>query len=96
MKYLYLLFWLIVIVVIASFTILNAHSVNFDYYFSSFKIFLPLLLLFTLVLGIIIGNLLMLPSLLRNKRRLHQAKQAAKKAAKEVDNLRSIPLEDEH
>ena len=96
MKYLYLLFWLIVILVITSFTLLNAHTVEFDYYFSSFKIFLPLLLLAVLIIGIILGNILMLPGLLRNKRRFHQARAQAKKLEKEVNNLRSIPIDNEH
>jgi putative membrane protein len=50
-----------------SFAILNAQSVSVDYYIGTRQIPLSLLLVGTLIVGIFIGMLLLLPSILRLK-----------------------------
>lgn len=50
-----------------SFAILNAQSVAVDYYIGSSEIPLSLLLVGTLILGIFIGLIILLPSILRLK-----------------------------
>lgn len=50
-----------------TFALLNAHSVPIDYYIGSRTIPLPLLLIGVLVLGILLGMIAVLPTLIRLK-----------------------------
>ena len=96
MRFLQILFWLFVILLVVTFTVLNAHTVTFDYYTGNIQIFLPLLLVLTLFVGILIGVMLMIPALIRTKHRFHKSESALKKAEQEIQNLRTIPIDDRH
>lgn len=57
--------WFIIIVLVVTFAAVNSHTVAVDFYFTTVKVYLPLLLFIVLVLGAICGVLVMLPKLLR-------------------------------
>lgn len=93
---LYLIFWLVVIIVIATFALLNSHILLLNLYFIKLKVYLPLLLLLTLILGMLLGIILYIPAYWRCKRRRVKAEALVKKAHIEIENLRSIPLKDQY
>ena len=96
MKYFIYLFWLMVILLIVTFTSLNADWVMLHYYFGSTKVFFPFLLFVALLVGIVLGVLLLIPPVIKSKHHQRRLKKALKMAEQEIENLRSIPLKDAH
>ena len=72
MRYVIYIFWIIVILVGVTFASLNPQKLTINYYVNTATIHLPLLLLFTLVLGALLGVIAMLPSLIRTKSANHR------------------------
>ncbi len=79
MKIIIYIFWLIIIALAASFSVLNAHVVSIDYYLGTTKLFLPLLILLSVIVGMVLGIFLLLPAWFRAKRQARQAKKLADK-----------------
>lgn len=96
MRYLILLFWLIIVGLALTFTALNAKVVAINYYFGTTQFHLPVLMLIMLVIGLLLGIIVMLPSIWRAKGLARQCKKAAKNSEKELTNLRTMPLKEEH
>jgi putative membrane protein len=96
MRYLYLIFWLIIIVLAVTFAALNAHQVSVNYYFGVTHLTLPALLLWVLVLGVVLGILVMLPGLCKARHQARKNHKKAKSAEQEVNNLRRMPISEEH
>jgi putative membrane protein len=94
MRYVFGFFWLIVILLGVTFAILNPHSVNVNYLLNSRPIHLPILLLFTLLMGSFLGLVAMLPAVLRNKRSNSHLRARVKEAEHELQNLRTIPIKE--
>ncbi len=67
MRYIRYAIWILVIIVAIIFTTMNARSVEIDYYFGGAKanIFLPFLILITLIIGVILGYLIAAPRILK-------------------------------
>lgn len=61
--------WMILIIIGASFAILNSHTVPIDYIVGQKTIYFPLLILLLLFIGIVIGILAMLPIIVKLKLR---------------------------
>ncbi|MDF1796748.1 MAG: lipopolysaccharide assembly protein LapA domain-containing protein [Coxiellaceae bacterium] len=96
MRYIYIAFWAIVVLIGISFTALNSHSVLIDYYFGNAHLELPVLLFIVLLLGIILGIIVMLPVVLRAKYQARRVKRRIKQTEQEVDNLRRMPIQESH
>lgn len=96
MRFVFYIFWIIVIIIGVTFASLNAHTVVVDYYAGNSTLSLPLLLLITLVLGAILGILAMIPIMLKNKQATRRLKHKVKQIEQEVNNLRSIPIKEAH
>lgn len=94
MRFLSVLFWLLVIVLGAMFTALNPSNVTINYYLGTVQVYLPFLLVIELALGALIGIAIMLPALLRVRRRLRRARQKTRDTEKELQNLRTLPIKD--
>lgn len=73
---------------------MNSSYVSFDYYFGKLNISLSLLLVYTLIIGVALGMLVLTGSLLRLKRKNHQLKKQLKQAEQEIENIRSLPMRD--
>ena len=90
----------IVIVLIALigviFAILNAESVQINYYFGSKETPLSLAIILSMLLGAILGLLASLGLILKSKREVSKFKRLADVAEKEIANLRAIPIKNHH
>ena len=67
--FLYLI-WIILIVIGASFAVLNSHSVPINYFVGQKFVYFPLLILLLLFVGVVIGVFAMLPIIVKLKFRL--------------------------
>lgn len=90
------IFWTIIILLAISFATLNSHSVIVNYYFGKINIYLPLLMLIELVIGAILGMIAMLPTIFKQKSKNRQSKSRIKAIEQELNNLRVMPIKDEH
>lgn len=91
----YLVFLLIILIGI-SFAIMNSSPVAVNYYVGIKQLPLSLLLMFTFGIGLIIGFLILLVSLIRLRTNLRRAKKKLRIAEQEIKNLRTMPIKDEH
>ncbi len=96
MRILKYFFLLLILLFGISFAYLNATQVTVQYYFGSSNMPLSLLLVLTLILGILVGLIMCVLPLLRLKRKNYRLHKRVQLAEKEVENLRAIPLKDEH
>jgi len=96
MRYILYLFWFIVIVFGVTFSVLNAQSLNINYYIAQSTVQLPVILLISLVLGAALGVIAMLPIVLRAKNAARKLRNQVKHIEQEVTNLRTIPIKDSH
>jgi len=78
-----------------TFAALNANSVVFNYYFNSKQISLALLLVGALGIGIFLGFIFMLFTLIKLKKDKYKIKSQLKIVEKELENLRSLPIKGE-
>lgn len=67
MRILLYVLWAIIVAYVVVFTILNSSTLELKFYFTSVKIYLPLLLLLNLIMGALLGMVAMLPLLLRTR-----------------------------
>ncbi len=86
----------IILVLGISFAYLNANPVTFSYYFGEKSIPLSLLLVFALGMGLLLGFFVMGISWLKLKTANLRLKKKLKCITQEVENLRSIPIKDNH
>ncbi len=86
---------LLIMVLGLIFAILNSAQVSFNYYLGVKQISLSLLLVLTLGVGIIIGFIFTLISVIKQKKENYRLKTRIKDIEKELENLRSIPIKGE-
>ena len=94
MRYIVYAFWIIFVMLCVSFVVLNSHMILVDYYVGKSMVYFPLLLLIMLVVGSVIGIITMLPVLFRQKSSSNKLKTRVKHMEKELNNLRTMPIED--
>ncbi len=78
------------------FATLNAHPVHLKYYIGVKDIPLSVIVLISVIIGIMLGWLVSLRSIFRLKRENKKINARATQAENEVENLRNIPIKDEH
>lgn len=78
------------------FAILNAESVQVNYYFGSKETPLSLAILLSMLFGAILGLFASIGLILKSKREVSKFKRIAEVAEKEVTNLRAIPIKNQH
>lgn len=79
-----------------SFALMNAESVQLNYYFGSVEAPLSLLVVVAIIVGAGLGVLASMGVVLRQKRELAKLRKSQKLATQEISNLRSLPLKDTH
>jgi putative membrane protein len=79
-----------------SFALINADPVQLNYYLGTIQAPLSLVLVFALALGAGLGVLATMGVVLKQKRELARLRKSVKLTEKEVANLRSLPLKDQH
>lgn len=78
------------------FAILNAETVQINYYFGSKETPLSLAIILSMLLGAIMGLLASMGLILKSKREVAKFKRLADVAEKEITNLRAIPIKNQH
>lgn len=96
LKIIYIAVIVLLVITGLVFAVLNAEPVQFNYYFDSLSIPLSLSLLAAMIVGAILGVLASAGVILRHKREVLRLRKAVDIAEKEVNNLRSLPLRDDH
>ena len=97
MKRIILLFVLLVVAISTiSFTLSNSQPVLLNYYFGQKEVDLLVVIVFSVTAGALLGVLATLGLTLRLKHELVKLKRTVKVTEKEVENLRSLPLKDQH
>ena len=89
-------FLLILIILGITFAILNADPVAIHYYIGSKQFPLSLLLVISFGVGLFVSFLYMGLVVLRLKSERRHLRKRLSVAEKEIDNLRAIPIRDEH
>ncbi len=87
---------LLVAIIGLSFALMNAEAVTLNYYFGKLESPLSLILVIVLALGAVMGVLASMWAVLAQKRELAKLRKAAKITEKEITNLRSLPMKDNH
>ena len=90
------IFYLVLILVGISFAALNASSVQVNFYFTTLKMPISVLMTLMLGVGIILGCILFLSRYWRLKAEHRKIKNQLRLTEKEIKNLRAIPLQDQH
>lgn len=96
MRIFMVLFYLLLIVAGVSFSVLNAKMVDINLYYKTFSLPIPLLLVVVFAVGLVWGLVFFLFRYLRLKMAYARLKEQLMLSEKEVKNLRSIPLQDQH
>ncbi|HHF7365289.1 TPA: LapA family protein [Legionella bozemanae] len=96
MRILMLVIYILLIVIGVSFAALNATSVDVNFYFKVISMPISVLMTIMLGIGILIGFILFMWRYWRLKAECHKIKNQLKLTEKEIKNLRSIPLQDQH
>ncbi len=87
---------LLVALIGLSFALMNAEAVTLNYYFGKLESPLSLILVIVLALGAVMGVLASMWVVIGQKRELAKLRKAATISEKEITNLRSIPMKDNH
>jgi len=95
-KILYAIAIVLVALIGVVFAILNAETVQINYYFGSKETPLSLAIILSMLLGAILGLLASLGLILKSKREVAKFKRLADVAEKEITNLRAIPIKNQH
>jgi len=89
------IFLLLIMLLGITFSTLNAIQVPFSYYFGNKQISLALLLVGAFGVGIFVGVIAILFSIVKLKRDNYRLKSRLGIVEKELENLRSLPLKEE-
>ncbi len=89
-----LLIFAVLVTIGAAFALNNSDTVTLSYYFGTQEMPLSLLLIFTLIVGAIVGILSATVAILRLKRENASLRRKAKVVTEEVENLRALPLKE--
>jgi len=96
MRYAMIGFYLFLIILGVSFAVLNAASVQVNLYFTSLSMPVSLLIILVLGLGVLIGLFCFIWRYWQLKAEYRKLKNQFTLMEKEIRNLRSIPLQDQH
>lgn len=96
MRFLTIMFYLVIILLGVSFAALNANSVEINLYITTLTMPVAVIMTMMLGIGICVGVLLSLIRYWRLKIEFAKVKSQLKLCEKEVKNLRDIPLKDQH
>lgn len=91
-----LIFILVVLVFGLTFGIMNAESVQIDYYFGMGEMPLSLILVIAFVVGALFGAVVNAGMILKLKRQIFKLRKEVRVTEKEVRNLRALPIKDKH
>lgn len=79
-----------------TFALMNAETVQLNYYFGNVQAPLSLVIVIAIIIGAALGVLASTGVVFGQKRELAKLRKSKKIAEQEVSNLRSLPLKDTH
>ena len=88
------LFILVVVVLGLGFAVLNAGSVQVNFYFGTLQAPLSMVVVLAVVVGALLGVLASMKMVLAQRRRAGKLQQQVQLAEQELKNLREIPIKD--
>ncbi len=89
-----IIFFIILIILGLSFSLLNSTSVELNYYFSSIQLPLAFALVTALVIGVLFGALAVLSMVVKLKRETMRLKKTIRASERELSQLRALPIKD--
>lgn len=96
----YRYFLIIVAVIICllgvSFHLRNDHLVSLDYYLGSLEFYFSIFIIASIIIGLLLGILVTLPKLMLLKQESKRLQKQIDLKDKEVNNLRTLPIKDDH
>lgn len=95
-KLIYTVLVLIIILIGVIFAMLNAQSVQLNYYFGVQQLPLSLAIVLSMLIGAILGVLASIKLILHSRREVARLRKSAQIAEKEIANLRAIPIKNTH
>jgi putative membrane protein len=96
MRLLMLVFYILLIILGVSFAALNATTVEVNFYLKTISMPVSVLMTIMLGVGILFGFFIFISRHWRLKMEYRKMKSQLKLTEKEIKNLRSIPLQDQH
>jgi len=95
-KLIYTILVLTIILFGIIFAVLNADTVQLNYYFGSQQLPLSLALVLAMFVGALLGVVASFNMILRSRREVARFRKASAMAEKEIANLRAIPIKNSH
>ncbi|MCG6969496.1 MAG: LapA family protein [Gammaproteobacteria bacterium] len=95
-RIIFLIIFLVVFLLGASFALSNAQDVQLSYYFFETTVKLPWVIFGSMCVGVVLGIFSMMSMVIRLKHELSRKNKEVKVIEKEVANLRALPLKDKH
>ncbi len=92
----YIIAIILTLVIGAVFSARNASMIKLDFIFTVVNINLSLAIIIALILGACLGVLVSLIWMISAKRKIQRLKKQVAVSTKELNNLRAIPIKDEH
>jgi len=86
----------IVTLITVVFTLLNSQPVKINFYFGHYELDLLVVIVISLVVGAVLGITAAMVKLLGLKQEVARKDKKIRVMEKEVENLRSLPLKDDH
>lgn len=87
---------LIVFIIGLAFYLRNSQTVAVDYFLGNIELSFSVWLLIILVVGVLLGWLTTLPVIIKLKRQNSRLSRQVKVTEKEINNLRVLPVKDNH
>jgi len=84
------------LVIGAVFSARNAGMVELDFMLTTIKVNLSLAIIIALIVGVVLGILASLIWIVSSKREVQRLRKQADITSKELNNLRAIPIRDQH
>lgn len=96
MRFIMMVFYLLVALFGVAFAALNASSVQLNLYFKTFTMPISVLMMLALVLGVCLGFFVFITRYWCLKAHHRKLKHQLELTEREIKNLRAIPLKDQH
>ena len=96
LRLVYISLTLVIIIVGVAFSVLNAESIQLNYYLGSVELPLSLVLVIAMIIGALLGIIASLSLIVGSRRSANKLKRSVEVAEKEIVNLRNIPIKDKH
>jgi len=94
MKYLTIIFYSIIILIAIGFAVLNANAVQINFYLTTVRMPVSILVVLLLGCGALLGYIMSLGRYLKLNRKNRSLQSQLNLTEKEIKNLRAIPLQD--